>query len=268
MTREIGFSETLLSNTFSMQLDLLRSDYRLVEKRSARARRIRVEIRSADEVWLVVPRWASLRTAHAFLQERREWVERKLAEQRLRRGAQPVDGAAMRWDGSDHIPLRGVKTALRIEPARLRRATVRFDDGGIRLFCPPGAIVQPAGLVRVLTAALREEATRDARRLLVEEAARLGVNYQGPRIADQKSLWGSCAAGGLISLSWRLVLAPPAVFRYVVVHELCHLRHRDHSERFWALVAEQMPDYATHYRWLRAHGERLHAVLSVRGDEQ
>jgi predicted metal-dependent hydrolase len=247
-----------------MQLDLLRSDYRLVEKRSARARRIRIEIRSAEEVWLIVPRWASLREAQAFLQERRAWVERKLAEQLLRRRTRPVDVAAMRWDGSDRLPLRGIDTPLRIEPARLRRVTVRFDGDGIRLFCPLAAIHQPNGLVRALTAALREEAKRDASRFLAEEAARLGVSFQGPRIADQKSLWGSCAAGGLISLSWRLVLAPPAVFRYVVVHELCHLRHRDHSEDFWALVAAQMPDYVTHYRWLREQGERLHAVLAPR----
>jgi len=52
------------------------------------------------------------------------------------------------------------------------------------------------------------------------------------------------------------------VFRYVAVHELCHVRHHDHGERFWKLVARQMPDFETHRRWLREHGQRLHWYLN------
>lgn len=245
------------------QLDLLRTDYRLVEKRSQRARRIRIEVRSSAEVWLVIPRWASLRQAQAFLDERRSWVEQKLAEQRLRRAAQPLDAEVMRWDGRDRIPLRGIETAVLVEPASLRRIGLRLEEGAIRLFCPPEQLADHGKLEKALRQALKAEALRDARRWLAEEAARLQVHYQGPRIADQRSLWGSCAASGLISLSWRLVLAPPEVFRYVVVHELCHLRHRDHSDQFWALVVQQMPGYEAQYRWLRDHGARLHLHMPL-----
>lgn len=244
-----------------MQLELLRADYQLIEKRSARARRIRLEIRSGAEVWLVIPRSASLRSAQAFLHERRAWIEQKLAEQRLRQATQPLDAELMRWDSRDRIPLRGVEMPVWVEPASLRRISLRFEDQGIRLFCPSAQLAEPLRLEKALRDALKSEALRDARRLLAEEAARFGVTYGGPRMADQKSLWGSCAARGLISLSWRLVLAPPEVFRYVVVHELCHLRRRDHSEVFWNLVARQMPGYETQYRWLRENGARLHGVL-------
>ncbi len=129
----------------------------------------------------------------------------------------------------------------------------------MEVYAPPRST--PDTLERALRAALRERARVHATRLLDGEAARLGVTYLGPRIADQRSRWGSCAASGLISLNWRLVMAPEDVLRYVVVHELCHRVHADHSAHFWALVERQMPGWAQKRQWLRTGGTRLHAVL-------
>ena len=105
---------------------------------------------------------------------------------------------------------------------------------------------------------LRMEAEREARQLLDEESARLGLRYTRLRIRDPRTRWGSCGPDGSIMLSLRLVMAPPEVFRYVVVHELCHLRWRGHGPRFWGLVERQMPSYRTARRWLSAHGAALH----------
>lgn len=84
-----------------------------------------------------------------------------------------------------------------------------------------------------------------------------GLVPRAVRIKDQKSLWGSCSAAGAISLSWRLILAPPAILDYVVVHELCHLKEPNHQPPFWRLVASLMPDYARRRAWLRANGGLL-----------
>lgn len=112
-------------------------------------------------------------------------------------------------------------------------------------------------------AELRERAERQARALLEEESARLGLRHRGLRIRDPRTRWGSCGPDGHIMLSLRLALAPPEVFRYVVVHELCHLRWHGHGSRFWALVERQMPGYREHRAWLRRHGAALHeAVLT------
>jgi len=112
-------------------------------------------------------------------------------------------------------------------------------------------------------AGLRARAERQARALLDEESARLGLRYAGLRIRDPRSRWGSCGADGHIMLSLRLALAPPEVFRYVVVHELCHLRWHGHGRRFWELVERQMPSYREQRAWLRRHGTALHeAVLT------
>ncbi|HUR40317.1 MAG TPA: SprT family zinc-dependent metalloprotease [Verrucomicrobiae bacterium] len=112
-------------------------------------------------------------------------------------------------------------------------------------------------------AQVRERAAAEARHLLDQESARLGLPYSRFTLRDPRSRWGSCAADGRIMLSWRLALAPAEVFRYVVVHELCHLRWRGHGPRFWALVARQMPDYEAACGWLREHGA---ALLMASGD--
>ena len=85
----------------------------------------------------------------------------------------------------------------------------------------------------------------------------LGVAYQRIRIGGQRTLWGSCSLGGTLSFNWRLVLAPAEVLDYVVVHELCHLRVRDHSRRFWALVEGCRPHWREQRNWLREHGPEL-----------
>ncbi len=108
--------------------------------------------------------------------------------------------------------------------------------------------------------ALKVQAEAQARVLLEQEASRLGLRYQALRLRDPRSRWGSCGPDGHIMLSLRLAMAPPEVFRYVVIHELCHLRWPGHGRRFWELVARQMPQFEEHRAWLRRHGNMLQRV--------
>lgn len=88
-------------------------------------------------------------------------------------------------------------------------------------------------------------------------AALLGVSYDRIRIAGQKTRWGSCSSNKTLSFNWKLMLAPPKVLDYVVVHEICHLREMNHSPRFWALVESLMPDYKQQRKWLKENGHTL-----------
>jgi alpha-glucosidase len=89
-------------------------------------------------------------------------------------------------------------------------------------------------------------------------APKLGVTFGRVRVKDQRSLWGSCSREGNLNFNWRLTLAPFEVLDYVVVHELAHRREMNHSRRFWAIVAEFVPDHRNHRRWLRKNGEALY----------
>ena len=93
--------------------------------------------------------------------------------------------------------------------------------------------------------------------LALEEAGRIGVGYRRIRIGGQRTLWGSCSPRGTLSFNWRLVLAPPEVLDYVVVHELCHVRVPNHSRQFWALVEQHRPSWRRQRDWLRDHGPEL-----------
>lgn len=84
-----------------------------------------------------------------------------------------------------------------------------------------------------------------------------GGRYERITIRAQKTRWGSCSAKGTLSFNWKLMLAPPGVLDYVVVHELCHLTHMNHSREFWEAVERVMPDYRTRRRWLKEHGGEL-----------
>jgi predicted metal-dependent hydrolase len=103
----------------------------------------------------------------------------------------------------------------------------------------------------------RAIARRNVTAAAVRHAARIRVAYRRITIRDTRSRWGSCSRTGSLSFSWRLALAPHEILEYVVVHELCHLRHLDHSPQFWSLVECAWPEYREHRRWLDAHGWEL-----------
>ena len=84
-----------------------------------------------------------------------------------------------------------------------------------------------------------------------------GGSYNRISVRDQKTRWGSCSARGTLSFNWRLMLAPPTVADYVIVHELCHLTYMNHSADFWQKVESVYPDYRTARRWLKDHGNEL-----------
>lgn len=88
-------------------------------------------------------------------------------------------------------------------------------------------------------------------------AERMQLKYSSLIVRQYKSRWGSCSAKGEISYNWQILLAPLAIVDYLVVHELAHLKQHNHSPRFWALVATQIPDYKARRQWLKEQGGRL-----------
>ena len=92
-------------------------------------------------------------------------------------------------------------------------------------------------------------------------AKKAGVTYGTIMVRCQKSRWGSCSSKGNLNFNCLLLLAPPDVMDYVIIHELCHRKEMNHSPEFWAEVARLMPDYEIHRAWLKEHGDRLLAMV-------
>jgi hypothetical protein len=88
-------------------------------------------------------------------------------------------------------------------------------------------------------------------------AERMGVTYNRITIREQKTRWGSCSAKGNLNFNWKLVLMPPEVLDYVVVHELAHRKEMNHSIRFWKVVEAELPDYQMRRQMLRKYERQL-----------
>lgn len=187
------------------------------------------------------PLSSSLGTVERVLQDKADWIVRKLAEQRER--GQQAQSARLQWGPQTVLPYLG---------GTLRLALVAPMRG------TPAAQLQP--VLAELQLALRADAPADqlrsrvhawwlltARRHFIERldhfAPQLGVQWSSLRLSSARTRWGSARSDGAIRLNWRLLHYAPEVIDYVVVHELSHLRHMDHSPRFWATVASVLPDY-------------------------
>ena len=105
---------------------------------------------------------------------------------------------------------------------------------------------------------LRREAQRDLSAASRRAAELLGVSVKRISVRDQSSRWGSCSTTGVLSYSWRLILAPPFVLDYLAIHEVAHLVEMNHSPRFWRLVNRMCPDAERAKVWLDTHGADLH----------
>lgn len=104
---------------------------------------------------------------------------------------------------------------------------------------------------------LAEQAVEVVPKRVAHYAARMGVTYGRITIRHQRTRWGSCSSNGNLNFNCLLMLAPPEVLDYVVVHELCHRKYMNHSKQFWAEVAKVMPDYKKCERWLKEDGSLL-----------
>ena len=161
-----------------------------------------------------------------------------------------------------HITPRGeveVRCPARM-PKREIDAFVRSRSGWIQAHLPKDL---PEPLSPGELRALAGQAARWFPARAAHFAPLVGVTYGRVTIRSQKSRWGSCSAKGNLNFNCLLMLAPEAVRDYVVVHELCHRLHMDHSSRFWAEVGRVMPDYAERRAWLRQHGAALLARLPM-----
>ena len=222
-------------------------------RRHQRARRYTLRIHATTrEVVLTLPPRGSLKQAREFAQKHGAWIAARL--QRLPDAAPFAHGTV--------LPLRGV--AHRIEHRRQQRGTVWIETGETiePLLCVAG---QAPHIPRRLRDFLKREAKRDLEAASQAAAQALGVSIKRVAIRDPSSRWGSCSTTGVLSYSWRLILAPPFVLDYLAAHEVAHLIEMNHSRAFWRLVDRICPHMTRAKTWLGAHGAELHRY-GLQGD--
>ncbi|MEO0982732.1 MAG: SprT family zinc-dependent metalloprotease [Pseudomonadota bacterium] len=209
-----------------------------------KARRLilRVDPKAREGV-AVAPSARMAGEAAAFAAERADWIQASLDGLPRARPFEP---------GAD-IPVRGESVRLSLEGPGRRTALLA---GPPPRLAAPGA---PETFGDRVKRFLKGEARADLSEAVARHARTLGVDPQRISVKDTRSRWGSCTSDGRLSFSWRLILAPPDVLDYVAAHECAHLLEMNHSPRFWAQVTRCVGDPKAGRRWLRQHGEALHA---------
>jgi predicted metal-dependent hydrolase len=220
--------------------------YEVRLRRHRRARRYTLRIHAASrDVVLTMPLRGSVREARAFAQKHGAWIAARLA--RLPEAAPFADGSI--------VPLRGEPHLIVHRPKVRGTVWVEMGSEGEQLLCVAG---QAPHVGRRVGDYLKREARRELEAASRRAAEKLDVAIKRVSVRDQASRWGSCSSTGVLSYSWRLIMAPPFVLDYLAVHEVAHLREMNHSPRFWRLVIAQCPDAARAKAWLDAHGSDLH----------
>jgi hypothetical protein len=210
--------------------------------RSARRLRLRFDDGSGT-LKLTCPWRTSRRAALAWALDQREWIEVQLA--RALPDEPFVPGAL--------IPIEGRDTRILWSPSAPRMPSLA--DGGLRCGGPE------EGLSRRVEAFLKRHALQTMSREVAEYCAVAGVIARAVSVGDAGSRWGSCSSQGRIRLSWRLIFAPPQARRYVVAHEVAHLKHLNHGAEFKALETRLFgPGLAEAKAILRREGPRLRRI--------
>jgi predicted metal-dependent hydrolase len=222
------------------------SVYLVRVRRHRQARRYTLRIDAASrQVVLTIPPRGSLKEARAFAQQHGAWIAARL--QRLPQATPFTHG--------ETVPLRGV--SHRIVHRDDIRGTVwtERDEAGEAVICVTG---EPPHHNRRVADFLKREARHDLEAACRRYAKQLGVAIKRISVRDQSSRWGSCSNTGVLSFSWRLILAPPFVLNYLAAHEVAHLVELNHSAKFWRLLKRLNPDCERAKAWLDTHGTDLH----------
>ena len=219
--------------------------------RDARARRLKLSVDERGARMTLPPR-ASLLAGDRFLHEHRAWLSAQF------QAYAEVAGVGLHRDLTPTLPLRGQDLPLRWASGRTAR--VEADAAGGLCFSAP-ASARDAGLKRALRDFYEAQARADVGQWLPRHLHDLPRAPRRIVFKRTSSQWGSLAPDGTLSLDLSLVLAQPSAFEYVLVHELCHLLHADHSRRFWREVEARFPAWREERAFLHAQGRRLKGRL-------
>ena len=205
-----------------------------------RAKRISLRVNARGEAVLTLPDESLRAEGLRFAAQKRGWLEKH-------RQSQPE---GVPFAIGSRIPVRG--DAHEIVQGRSARDPVTVADGVIAV------AGSPAATGRLVQGWLLREAARDFEDAIAHHAGELDLPAPPFTLRDPKTRWGSCSSRKTLSLSWRLIMAPPEVLDYVAAHETVHLIEMNHSARFWALVKRLSPDFREHEAWLKQNGRSLH----------
>jgi hypothetical protein len=228
---------------------------------SQKARHVRLYIRPHEGLEVVVPARFNLALIPEIVQKHQRWIERTSRRLNLQAAQVPVVQIA---ESIDRLPLSAVDEIwdLEFKSVVAHRPTLRATrDRRLLLSCAG----EDREIIQTLMGIwLRRYARQRLVPWLTQISAQTRLPFRKVSIRGQKTLWGSCSSKADISLNYKLLFLPPPLVEYVLIHELCHTRHLNHSKRFWRLIGTHLPDYRDSERGLKSGWTHVPAWLEAR----
>lgn len=222
--------------------------------RSARRRSVSIEIRRAQVV-MRAPEAVPEAMLLNFLQQKASWVKQKIAEQTERLAQQPEPVTPSYTQGSE---VRFMDERLTLVLGRGGSAAIRRVGQQLHVILSRRSrLPDEQQIQQLLMRWYQQQALALLSAKTAQLCARMGLVCQRVQVKATRSKWGHCTSRGVIQYNWHILLAPEHIVDYLVAHEVCHLRHANHSRDFWALVASVCPSFAADRAWLKANGAQL-----------
>jgi predicted metal-dependent hydrolase len=222
-------------------------EYRL--KRVRRSRSVKVRVEAGGEVVVTAPWLAPKFMIERFVKQNEAWITRQKARTRLKQDIYPT----FNWDQKT-VSYLGKLYGIQIHPRGESSLHLGGEEQRINLKDDEIILSPITGLAsdarKMLGKWLQHESERFIGESLGVLSQKMGLKHGTVRFRQQKSRWGSCTGEGNLSFNWRLVHFKPEIINYVVIHELAHIKHHDHSPAFWQLVAKFDPTYKTKRQFL------------------
>jgi len=227
-------------------------EYTVVRRPKRRTAAITVSCKD-NAVTVIVPAFVSDEQVRQLVTDKSGWIRNKLKfNEEEREKYQPkqfVDGEELNYLGK---PCR-----LQIEHGNHNGVTL--DEGILHVHILPTLTAEKRKqhIADQLTHWYKQKALEEIQKCVHRFNQKLGVTVNDIKIKSYKSRWGTCNNKGVLSFNWQIIMAPSPLVDYIVVHELCHLVHMNHSKRFWRLVGSMIIDYQIRKDWLKAIGNTL-----------
>lgn len=217
-------------------------------RESRKAKHVSLKISTAGDLEIVVPQGFDHNRIPAILQRKQEWIDRVTHQVEHQQAAL---GLSSSQQLPQQIDLQAIAQQWRVDYCPANHFTVRAVEQPDRRLVLQGEVSNQATCRFVLQRWVAYKASLHLAPWLQAVSQEFGFTFDTMKIRQQKTLWGSCSARKTISLNCKLLFLPDILVRYVLIHELCHTVHLNHSAEFWALVAQHEPDYRRLDRSLR-----------------
>lgn len=227
-------------------------------RRSQRAKKTRIIV-SPEKIEVVAPNRVSTNKIHAFVLSQQKWVvsaQQKIKEKHPDKSREPII-----YKDEVEIFCRGKKTTIKVKTTLSNKLSIEAGQGQQQIIVNVPVGVDEKDQSELIKASLiswmKIQAKNEVIKCVELHAEKFQLYPRFIRVKTQKSRWGSCGIHNDININWLLILAPPQVLEYVVVHEICHIKERNHSVRFWDLVEAHLPEYKAQRLWLKKEGGDL-----------